>query len=405
MEHSSVSVEMPSAISDLGYEAVLGRSGEKISWEYGFDYTWHHVRLQFPLFRNYFLKNDPPAPVDTHEAGVFAEAEADLSPAVKVRGGVRVSALLHVGSEGKGEGKGEGEGGRAGKVWWMPEPRLNVRVATDERSAVSLSATVQQQYLNQVASSNTGFPTDFWMPSSSTVPPQRAYSLALGYSRKTGDGTWEFSAELYGKILTDQMESLDGMITNLTSPRDIYSGIVYGRGRNFGLELLINRKYGRLTGWISYTLGWALRSFPDIEEGRWFSMAYERRHDVSVTAVYRIGGRWSLSSSFIFATGNAYTPVTAVYLMGEAPVNEYGAHNSSRLPPYHRLDVAAVYEIRSKRLPGRLTFSVYNLYARKNPIAYYAYIELLAEEKTARLTRHASSLYTIIPSVNYSFRF
>jgi hypothetical protein len=393
IEHSSISLAMPSMISDIGYKAIFGKNGGNISWECGVDYTWHHVRLQFPIFKNYFFENNLPTPIDTHETGSFAEVSFDISPSMKVRGGLRASVLLY------------GRDGRVGKVWWMPEPRFNVTVGMNELSAISLSGTIQQQYINQVVSSNTGFPTDFWMPSSLTVPPQKAYSLTLGYSRKTKDRTWEFSAELYCKILTDQMESTDGIMTNFTSTQDIYSGIVYGRGRNFGLEILLNKKYGRLSGWISYTLGWALRSFSDIEGGRWFPMAYERRHDASITAIYRIGDRWSLSSNFVFATGNAYTPVMGVYLMGEVPVNEYGTHNSSRMPPYHRLDVAATYEVHSKILPGRLTFSVYNLYARKNPIAYYAYVEMMTEDKTARLKRRASSLYSIIPSLNYSFRF
>lgn len=391
IDHNSISLNMPSSMTDAGYKASVGNIGGRVAWESGVDYTFHHVKLQYPIFGNYFFSNNPPDPIHTHEAGLFAEASFNITGRLTARAGLRASMLLHT------------EGGRVRKAYWAPEPRLNFTMRVDDLSAFSLSGTIQQQYINQVTTSNTGFPTDFWLPASALVPPQRAYSAALGYSRETASKEYEFSAELYFKHLTEQMESLAGMIGNFNSKYDIYSGIVYGRGRNFGVEILLNKKYGRLTGWISYTLGWAQRSFPDIEDGRWFAMAYERRHDISVSAMYRIGDRWLVSSNFVFATGNAYTPSLGVYLVGEVPVNEYGPHNSARLPNYHRMDIAATYEIKSRRLPGRLTLSVYNLYARKNPIACYTYVEI--KESDAVLKRRLSSLYSIIPSVSYSFNF
>lgn len=391
--HNYIELTMPSSITDVGYKAVFGDKRERVSWEYGLDYTWHHVALQYPIFENYFFVNKPPAPVNTHEGGLFAEASFDISRVVKARAGFRASVLMH------------GEEGRLAETYWAPEPRLNLTVRTGGLSYVSVAGGIQQQYVNQVTTSNTGFPTDFWLPSSAGVPPQRVYSVSAGYSRQTADKVYEFSAELYFRALTNQMESLDGMIGNFNSQYDINSGIVYGRGRNFGLELMVNKKYGRLSGWISYTLGWALRSFDDIEDGRWFPMAYERRHDLSVTAIFRISDKWSVSSSFVFATGNAYTPTLGVYMMGEVPVNEYGAHNSARLPNYHRMDVAATYDIKKGKFPGKLNFSVYNVYARKNPIAYYTYMFLKNDNKSVQLKRRRSSLYSIIPSVSYSFHF
>ncbi|MDR2890694.1 MAG: TonB-dependent receptor plug domain-containing protein [Alistipes sp.] len=416
-DHGSVSLSMPSSITDVGYKALVESRRDGISWEWGLDYTLHIVGLQYPVFSGYFLTGSGAPAVTTHEAGLFAEAVWQISPTVDLRGGLRASMLVHTRE----------------KIYASPEPRLNLTVRTGALSAVSVSAGIQQQYMNQVTASNTGFPTDFWMPTSSLVPPQRGYSLSAGYRRRTRDRVWEFSAELYYKALTGQMESRKGMIGNFNSAYDIYEGIEYGRGRNFGLELLVDKKYGRLSGWLSYTLGWALRSFPGIEGGRWFSMAYERRHDLSLTAIYKISDRWSVSSSFVFATGNAYTPVLGVYMMGEVAVNEYGPHNSARMPPYHRMDVAAVWDIPSVRGrdsgaagrasasraagraagrrswdPGRLTFSVYNLYARKNPIAFYAYLNMGDSESaagTVTLQRRPSALYSIIPSVSYSFDF
>lgn len=393
IRHSSVSLSTPSNITDAGYKALFGHRGGRVYWEYGLSYTFHRVGLQYPIFENYFFTNDPPAPVRTHEGGAFAEASFDISRRVKAAAGLRASVLMHA------------ENGGIAQAYWVPEPRLNVTVRSGELSSISASAAVQQQYMNQVTASNTGFPTDFWVPASAHVPPQRAYSFALGYSRETADRRYEFSGELYCRLLTDQIESLGGMVGNFNSKYDIYRELVYGKGQNFGLEILLNRKYGRLTGWISYTLGWARRSFAGIEDGRWFPASHERRHDISLTAIYRIGEKWTVSSNFVYATGNAYTPTLAIYMIGGVAVNEYGAHNSARLPAYHRMDLSASYEVRSKALPGTLNISVYNVYARKNPIGFYTYMTSTEDGEGLKLKRRHSALYSIIPSVSYSFRF
>jgi hypothetical protein len=187
---------------------------------------------------------------------------------------------------------------------------------------------------------------------------------------------------------------------------------LFGRGRSYGNEIYLEKKEGRTTGWVGYTLSWTYRQFSDINEGRWFPNRYDRRHDISVVALHQFRPRLHLTGTWVYGTGNAFSvPVSRIVLQGQTGNGEtfvpvYTERNAYRQAAYHRLDLGLVYKLQPKRGESDLTFSVYNAYNRRNP--YFVYFEQLRaedERTTIGFRGRQVSLFPVIPSVTYNFKF
>ena len=184
-----------------------------------------------------------------------------------------------------------------------------------------------------------------------------------------------------------------------------------GNGYNDGMEFILRKNRGRLTGWISYALGWAYRQTPEINEGKPYPAKQDRRHDLSVVANFQINRRWDCSAAFVYATGNALTMPEGLYLIGENAICEYGPYNGGRMPPYHRIDLSVNYWISKKRNTEQvINFSLYNAYNRKNPIYLDVEIQPQKDNENRKqssfiIRKRGKSIYGIIPSISYSFKF
>ena len=186
----------------------------------------------------------------------------------------------------------------------------------------------------------------------------------------------------------------------------------FGNGDSYGLELLIKKTKGKTTGWIGYTLSKTTRYFDEVNEGIAFPAKYDRRHDLSITAKHKLSEKWTLSSVFVYATGNAITLPTERYMVGGNIYTEYTSRNGFRMKPYHRLDIGATYTPKKKkRFQSSWSFSIYNVYSRKNP--YFIYFALESAEgqegsiQNGDLTPKAYqvSIFPILPSVTWNFNF
>jgi len=166
--------------------------------------------------------------------------------------------------------------------------------------------------------------------------------------------------------LSNQIEFKDGYTPEFNVETE--EGFVFGKGQSYGTELLIKKNTGKLTGWIGYTLSKTTRIFPDINGGSSFPATYDRRHDLSVVASYKLGERWNFGAVFVYGTGNAFTMPEGWYLIEGNLVTQYGQRNSFRMEPYHRLDLAATLSGRTDRkVQSDWVFSVYNVYNHLNP--------------------------------------
>jgi hypothetical protein len=205
--------------------------------------------------------------------------------------------------------------------------------------------------------------------------------------------------------MRNQIQYKDGYTPNVIE--DPERSYVFGNGTAYGAEFFINKTQGKFSGWIGYTLSWTNQKFAQLNNGETFPAKYDRRHDISVVGSYTFNKRWTLSSVFVYGSGNAITLPTAFYLIDGKIVQLFSKINAYRLPAYHRLDFSATYtpqHTKPRRWQGSWTLSVYNVYNRKNP--YFLYVDNQGVVGTGiKVTVYQVYILPILPSITYNFKF
>jgi hypothetical protein len=186
---------------------------------------------------------------------------------------------------------------------------------------------------------------------------------------------------------------------------DLESEFRFGEGEAYGLETMVQKKKGKLTGQFSYTLSRATRTIDGVNEGQRYSANSDRRHDISATASLRLGDRGVLSANFIYYTGAPITLPAGQYNIEGQTVSYISERNGYRLPDYHRLDLSYTIEAKKKehkRWNSSWNFSLYNAYGRKNAFAILA-----GSQTNPGLESELVKVYLFrwVPSVTYNFEF
>ncbi len=289
------------------------------------------------------------------------------------------------------------------------QPRLSLRTMINENWSVKAAYTHMHQYIHLLTNTNIGLPTDLWLPSTDMIKPQESKQVAAGVAGIIGNSV-ELTVEGFYKTMDNLIEYKEG--ASFFQMSDNWeSKVEVGDGYAYGTEVLLRKNSGALTGWIGYTLSWSWRVFDNINFGEPYPYKYDRRHDVSVVALYKLNDNIDFGATWVYGTGNAVTLAIARYA-SEYEVQElteygssfggiehYKGRNGYRMPAYHRLDVNANFHKQTKW--GHRTWSVgaYNLYNRQNPFfLYFGY------SNNSRVLKQVS-LFPIIPSVRYSFKF
>ncbi len=397
IDQSGAVIRLPSDIKDMGYKGNYSFYCLKSHWTIGADYTYHQTHPQYPEVDNLYGTSltSTVEKYKTHETGAYLNCDAALFANMTAHIGLRYSSLFHVSPN-----------GQLSKYYGGLEPRFSLEYELHTNQKVILSYALQRQYMNQVAVSTLSFPIDFWVPASQNILPQLAHSFSAGYFQSIFNDSYEISVEGYYKRLTNQLEFKGGLFDMINQQYIIEDRLLSGDGYTYGGEWMIKKNKGRLTGWISYTLGWSRRKFPAINNGKFFPAKHDRRHDLSIVTNYRINTKWDCSAVFVYATGSALTVPISVYMIGENAISEYGPHNGARMPAYHRLDLSVNYWFnRGATRESGLNFSLYNAYVRKNPISLGYSIHTDKENKTAELEKRGPGLYRLIPSISYMFKF
>ena len=299
------------------------------------------------------------------------------------------------------------------------EPRAAARYSLSDKTSFKLNYALMYQYVHLVTNSGATLPTDIWYPSRLRVKPQRSQQVSGGGSFLLGGGKYLLTNELYYKWGQNQVDFRDG--AQLFANPDLDAEFIFGKSWAYGNELYLEKKSGRTTGWIGYSLAWSWRNFQPqngtngVNGGQDFHPNYDRRHNLTIVVLHQLNARLSLTASFIYTSGNLTTlplgrfgvqdiPGSSVGI-DPRPVPIYPDRNSYRLIPYHRLDLGAVYKIGSRRNQD-LTLSIYNAYNRRN--AYFVFFDTVRDKATDRITGFAAkqvSLFPVIPSLTYNFRF
>lgn len=341
------------------------------------------------------------------EFGVYAQNDQKIGDWFSIMYGVRYSGFNYMG---KGTAYEYDENGvktnetaykdfETIKYHHFLEPRVSMSFILSEKNSIKLAYNRNSQFLHQLSNSTTGSPTDIWVPSTNNVKPQLADQIALGYYRNFVDNTYALTTEIYYKHLSNQIDYRNG--ANLFLNEEIEGGLVYGKGRTYGLEIQFEKRKGKFTGWISYTLARSLRQFDAINGGKEFSARQDRIHDIAIVAMYRVSKKIALSSNFIYYTGDAVTFPSGKYEVNGTIVPYYTERNGYRMPNYHRLDLGmTVYFKERPKFEHNLNISIYNVYAREN--AYTIQFEE-DQDNPGKTKAIQTSLFRIVPSITYNF--
>lgn len=250
------------------------------------------------------------------------------------------------------------------------DPRLSLKFSIDSTSSLKLSYGIYHQYMQLISNTTNPFTSlEVWLPSSPTIKPQRADQAALGYRKYFPQRKLEFTAEAYYKYMTNQIDYLPHAQT-LLNPF-IEGELRFGTIKAYGIEFLLKKDLGKLNGWMGYTWSRSIRQTPGVNRGRAYPAFQDRPHDFSIFLNYRLAPRVHFSANWIYSTGSAISTPTGFYTFNDQVVPIYDEKNNDRLPDYHRLDVAFkfIFNKPEKRFKHNLTLSLYNAYARQNPIA------------------------------------
>lgn len=350
-----------------------------------------------------------------HEVAAYISDEFDLGDKIKVTAGVRYSRFFQIGpytrysfnQDGKKTDSTSYSNGELVKSYGGFEPRFNIRYSIDDNTSIKASIAKTYQYLHLVTNNGSTLPTDVWSPSSYFVRPQKAWQYSLGFFKNFKNNKVETSVEIYYKDMQNLLEFREGYTPS--SLRDVDYDFVFGRGYAYGAEFFINKTKGRWTGWLGYTLSWTYRDFKQLNLGERYLSKYDQRHNISLTSTYELNKKWTLSGVFVFGSGNRVSLPTGLYIIDTKLIQDYDKLNNYSLPPYHRLDLAAIYTPKpnsKKKIRGSWTFSIYNVYSRQNP--YIVYLNMdgnIASGNGTKLSVRQVSIFPILPSITYNFKF
>jgi len=302
------------------------------------------------------------------------------------------------------------------------QPRLSTRLKLSENLKFGASYSKMVQYLHLLPSIDMSSPSDFWVPATGEVPPEEADQFSINLHYLTPDNKYEFTAEAYYKTMTEliEMKQHQSFFGSMESwANKIEKG---GIGISKGLEFLAKKNNGKITGWLAYTLSKTERRFENtpINSGNWFPFKYDRRHDISIFLNYDVTKNINLSATWVFTTGSSMTLAGEKFPALDFYVDDFGSYSSKeitewefrdafiysgknnyRMPSYHRLDIAAKFTKKKKRGIRTWSFGIFNLYSRKNPYFYF----YKKEKETNKMQLYKFSLFPVIPSVGYNFKF
>lgn len=421
---------------------VPGNSADQFDWtsqisDYNFkqDFTWYlNPNNKLTLGLNLIYHHFEPGEVNANEGSYFSDVklvdynaldnslylsnEQNIGPKLSLRYGLRYSYFQQIG-KGKireylnpdhpkeEEVIGEIEYGPGKLVppsYHNLEPRLALKYLIDPESSVKASYNRMVQNLHLISNTSSPTPLDIWLPSNKYIKPLIANQVGLGYFRNFSDNMFETSAEVYYKKMDNVTDYIDG--ADLFLKENIETELLSGSGYSYGLELYAKKQEGRLTGWLSYTLARSMRKIPGINEGKEYPSSYDRTHNIALVGNYDLSKRWTLSTNWIFATGNPTSYPIAKYDVQGNTIYYYSARNSNRIPDYHRLDISATYDFKKndrKKVKQSLNFSIYNVYARRN--AYSVTFRQNEEKPNVSEATRLSIIGSLIPSVTYNFNF
>ncbi len=332
-----------------------------------------------------FLKSKNGQRLYTLETAAYAGYEKTFNPTWKLYTGLRASTAAVENA-----------------FYYGLEPRINVNYALKEYTSLKASYSLMRQYMHRVSSSSLVLPTDLWYPVTESIKPQTSNQWSLGVFQGLPKWNLNASVEGYYKTMSNLIEYREG--ARLILNDNFEKELVTGNGQAYGLEFLIRKQNGPVTGWISYTLSKSNRQFDDLNQGSRFPAKYDRTHDISIVNIFKISKRVDFSWVWVYTTGASFTPQTGQYIVPNATLTEvelipvYSSRNAVKLSSSHRLDVNLIVKPKKeKTIKGEWQFSIYNFYNQSTPNQ----IRINSNGKSLQYVQ--SGLFGFLPSIAYNF--
>ena len=361
--------------------------------KYGGRYTYHTFKTGAQQFKTTGFEKDVDSlsgnpNIFAHELAAYIEDDWKINKKLKVNAGLHAAGFAVQGG-----------------FYKSLQPRFSGRYMLPHNWSVKASYASMMQFIHLLSNSNIGLPTDLWVPATKLIKPQRSYQGAVGLAKSLKNNGYEVSVEGYYKYMKDIIDYLDGA-NFIGGNSDWQQKVAQGNGWSYGVEFLLQKKKGKYTGWIGYTLSWTNRQFKEINNGEVYPYKYDRRHDISFVNLYKISNKVDIGATWVYGTGNAVSLPLQSYVAAAIPSGNateaqyYGGKNNYRMAPYHRLDLSI--NRHKKKKWGRVTWSagVYNFYGRKNP--YFLYF---STNQNGRKQLKQVSLFSVIPTISYNFKF
>lgn len=398
--------------NDLGFKSLHERVAFKNHWlfesedhllKFGAD---AYLYKTIPQDMELVMLNDTTRSKDRFKnaaASFFLEDTYELTPGFSIYAGLRGHYYMILGpySFSDSESSMAADDGEwvDGKFYWAPAASLAYTPGSGREYRFAWSRNVQ--FMHLAALSSMPMPNDIWMMASPRLEPQKSHQLSVEYSRKLP--VLSLTAGAFARWMKNQLifnVNVDGREMNYEDH------FYHGKGRAYGLELSLSKEYGDFQGNINYTLSRSKRSFPEIYNGEWFNEKFDRTHDLSVLSSFQLNEKWTLNTSWIYATGNNMTlPSGRMWMMGTV-MNDYDGYNNFRLPSYHRLDLSARLKLESDVFKESvLDFSIINVYNRANP--YFVFYKVIKGESNYDIDINIAqvSLFPVMPSISWKFKF
>lgn len=380
LEQNDVGFGLPADIMEMGLKSH--HTDGRISA--GFEVAWNRVRPQSPRLSG--TSNDTqatPQRQDALHANLLGGYALPLGDYWELKAGLRATLLLDA----------------SHTLRFMPDHNITLTRQLPQ-GEVRLDYAMRHQYLHHTGFSSLGLPTEYWMASDQRFVPQSARHFGLAAEQRMGQG-WSVSAELYLKILDNQLEYSGNLFDLLNEDYDVANHLVSGSGLNYGLNVMVHRRTGPVSGWLCYTLSRATRHYDEGNYRGTFAANHDRTHELDAVVTYSPHWRWTLGATVVWASGTPFTAPRNFYLLNEHVVSEYGRHNANRLRALFRLDLSANFVLKRRRgAEHGLNLSVYNATNHGNDITY-----------SLRYARGRFSyaplqmIFFPLPSVSYYVRF
>lgn len=292
------------------------------------------------------------------------------------------------------------------------EPRLSLNYTFSEHASIKAGYNRMRQNLHLVSNTTAATPVDIWTPAGAYIKPAVADQVSIGYFRNFRKNTYEASVEIYAKKFKNLLDYKDN--AQLLFNTHLETDLLQGDGRAYGLEVQVEKVKGDFTGWVSYTLSRSELQIDNINRGEYYPSNYDKTHDISVVAQYRLDKKWKFGANFAFMSGRPVTYPDSRYTYETITIPNYTNRNGARSPAYHRLDLSTTltpqqkdkiffFFKRPKGWEATWTFSLYNVYARRNP--YSIFFKQDADNPEITQAYRLSIFGTVIPGVTYNLNF